>query len=148
MFFRDHDGSGFLCRFGNGVPVQRFNGVKIQNARRNSFGFQSLRRFNRFGDKKPRGDNRHVISFDELNCFANFEFLIGVVNHRTFRAAGANKHRADVFRRVHADEPEASDDSTFVAMAGGTVVVVPGEARAHKITTASDLVVLRAMLMA
>ena len=57
------------------------------------------------------------------------------------------------FRRAalvdaHAGAPEATDDAALIEAAGGTVVAVPGEAAAHKVTTAADLVVVEALLRA
>jgi 2-C-methyl-D-erythritol 4-phosphate cytidylyltransferase len=54
--------------------------------------------------------------------------------------------RAGVLRRVHVDEPEATDDAALVEAAGGTVVVVDGDRRAAKLTTRDDLVLARALL--
>jgi 2-C-methyl-D-erythritol 4-phosphate cytidylyltransferase len=47
--------------------------------------------------------------------------------------------RADVLRRAHEREPEATDDAALVEAIGGTVVVVEGEHRNIKITTPFDL---------
>lgn len=47
--------------------------------------------------------------------------------------------RAEVLRRVHAAEAEATDDAALVEQAGGTVVVVPGDADNVKITHPDDL---------
>lgn len=57
------------------------------------------------------------------------------------------------FRRAalvdaHAGAPEATDDAALIEAAGGTVVAVPGEVAAHKVTTAADLVVVEALLRA
>jgi 2-C-methyl-D-erythritol 4-phosphate cytidylyltransferase len=54
--------------------------------------------------------------------------------------------RADVLRRAHASGADASDDAALVESAGGTVVVVPGEATNLKITDARDLAVAAALL--
>ena len=53
---------------------------------------------------------------------------------------------ADALRRAHAGGGEASDDAALVEAVGGRVVVVPGDARNAKVTTAEDLVVVRALL--
>ena len=55
---------------------------------------------------------------------------------------------ADRLRAVHADEPEATDDASLIDAAGGTVVLVEGEAHNRKITTPDDLVVAAALLAA
>lgn len=56
--------------------------------------------------------------------------------------------RREVLVAAHAGVPEATDDAALVEAAGGTVVAVPGEAAAHKVTTAADLVVVEALLRA
>ncbi len=47
---------------------------------------------------------------------------------------------------VHAGESEATDDAALVEAVGGTVVAVPGEAAAHKVTEPDDLVIVEALL--
>jgi 2-C-methyl-D-erythritol 4-phosphate cytidylyltransferase len=47
--------------------------------------------------------------------------------------------RAEVLRRAHEGEPEATDDSALVEAVGGTVVIVEGQPDNFKITTPSDL---------
>lgn len=47
--------------------------------------------------------------------------------------------RADVLRRAHASGLDATDDAALVELAGGRVVVVPGELTNVKITTPADL---------
>ncbi len=54
--------------------------------------------------------------------------------------------RAEVVRRAHAGDPEATDDAALVESAGGTVVVVEGDPRNFKLTSPDDLVVARALL--
>ena len=54
--------------------------------------------------------------------------------------------RREVLVAAHAGEPEATDDAALVEAAGGIVMAVPGEAAAHKVTTAADLVVVEALL--
>jgi 2-C-methyl-D-erythritol 4-phosphate cytidylyltransferase len=54
--------------------------------------------------------------------------------------------RADVLRRAHAGDPEATDDAALVEALGGTVVVVAGDPRNFKLTSPDDLVVARALL--
>ena len=51
--------------------------------------------------------------------------------------------RRHVLERAHAEAGEATDDAGLVEAAGGLVVLVPGEAAAHKITTSSDLALVR-----
>jgi 2-C-methyl-D-erythritol 4-phosphate cytidylyltransferase len=54
--------------------------------------------------------------------------------------------RAGVLRAVHAGGGEATDDAALVEAADGTVMVVPGEVRARKITTPDDLLWARVQL--
>ena len=56
--------------------------------------------------------------------------------------------RADLLRAAHADGADATDDAALVEAAGGTVVVVPGEASNLKITGPNDLAVATALLRA
>ena len=56
--------------------------------------------------------------------------------------------RADVLRAAHAPAGDATDDAALVEAAGGTVVVVPGEATNLKLTTEDDLAVVAALLAA
>jgi 2-C-methyl-D-erythritol 4-phosphate cytidylyltransferase len=52
--------------------------------------------------------------------------------------------RADVLRRAHCGEPEATDDAALVEAIGGSVAAVPGEPRNWKITDAVDLALVDA----
>jgi len=54
--------------------------------------------------------------------------------------------RASVLRAAHAAGGTDTDDSALVEAAGGTVVCVPGDPRNLKVTVASDLDVVRALL--
>jgi len=54
--------------------------------------------------------------------------------------------RREVLVGAHAGEPEATDDAALVEAVGGTVVAVPGEAAAHKVTEPDDLVIADALL--
>jgi 2-C-methyl-D-erythritol 4-phosphate cytidylyltransferase len=47
--------------------------------------------------------------------------------------------RADILRRAHLGEPEATDDAGLVEALGATVVVVPGDPANLKLTGAADL---------
>jgi 2-C-methyl-D-erythritol 4-phosphate cytidylyltransferase len=47
--------------------------------------------------------------------------------------------RADALRAAHAAGPEATDDASLIEAAGGSVVLVEGEARNIKITNPTDL---------
>ncbi len=54
--------------------------------------------------------------------------------------------RADILRRAHEGEPDATDDAALVEALGGVVIVVPGDPANVKITTAADLVLARLRL--
>jgi 2-C-methyl-D-erythritol 4-phosphate cytidylyltransferase len=51
--------------------------------------------------------------------------------------------RAEVLRRAHEGEPDATDDAALVESVGGTVMVVEGDPMNLKITTRHDLGVAR-----
>lgn len=55
--------------------------------------------------------------------------------------------RADVLRRAHEDDGEATDDAALVEAAGGVVRVVPGEPHNVKLTVLSDLAFLEHLLV-
>jgi 2-C-methyl-D-erythritol 4-phosphate cytidylyltransferase len=54
--------------------------------------------------------------------------------------------RADMIRRAHEGEPEATDDSALVEAIGGSVVIVEGQPDNFKITTPTDLKVAGLLL--
>lgn len=54
--------------------------------------------------------------------------------------------RATVLRRAHEGNGDATDDAALVESLGGTIVVVPGDPMAAKVTTPADLAALRGML--
>ncbi len=54
--------------------------------------------------------------------------------------------RAEVLRRAHADEPDATDDAALLEAIDAKVVVVPGDAANLKITRPGDLAVASALL--
>ena len=54
--------------------------------------------------------------------------------------------RAEVLRRAHEAEPEATDDAALVEALGGIVVVVPGEPGNLKLTSPVDLLVAEQQL--
>jgi 2-C-methyl-D-erythritol 4-phosphate cytidylyltransferase len=51
--------------------------------------------------------------------------------------------RVDALARVHANEPDATDDAALIEAAGGRVVVVPGSPLLRKITSVDDLHILK-----
>lgn len=54
--------------------------------------------------------------------------------------------RREALVAAHAGAPEATDDAALVEAAGGTVMAIPGEAAAHKVTTPADVAVIEALL--
>jgi 2-C-methyl-D-erythritol 4-phosphate cytidylyltransferase len=64
--------------------------------------------------------------------------LVTVQTPQAFRAA--------TLRAAHAGEGEGTDDSTLVEAAGGTVVVVPGDAANLKVTGPEDMMLVTALL--
>jgi 2-C-methyl-D-erythritol 4-phosphate cytidylyltransferase len=54
--------------------------------------------------------------------------------------------RADVLRRAHARNPDASDDAALVEAIGGNVVLVAGSPDNIKVTGPSDLTIVAALL--
>jgi 2-C-methyl-D-erythritol 4-phosphate cytidylyltransferase len=54
--------------------------------------------------------------------------------------------RAEVLRRAHAEEPEATDDAALVEDLGGIVVVVAGETGNLKLTSPVDLLAAEQIL--
>lgn len=71
----------------------------------------------------------------------------GTVDRRRFVAVQTPQgFPADALRRAHATAAEATDDASLVEAAGGTVLVIDGEAANRKITTPHDLTALRALL--
>lgn len=53
---------------------------------------------------------------------------------------------AAALRAAHAGEPDGTDDAMLVEVAGGAVVLVPGERRNFKITVADDLEIAAALV--
>jgi 2-C-methyl-D-erythritol 4-phosphate cytidylyltransferase len=53
--------------------------------------------------------------------------------------------RADVLRRAHEGEPDATDDAGLVEARGATVRVVPGDPRNLKVTTPADLEIAQSL---
>ena len=54
--------------------------------------------------------------------------------------------RSSVLRAAHENSPEATDDAALVEAAGGSVVVVTGDARNLKVTTLADVAIVEALL--
>ena len=88
---------------------------------------------------------------DTLKCVPEWGDGGGVVEgtvdrSRLFAVQTPQAFRREVLVDVHVGTPEATDDAALVEAAGGTVMAIPGEATAHKVTTAADLVVVEALL--
>lgn len=64
--------------------------------------------------------------------------LVAVQTPQAFRPAALHA--------AHADGADATDDAALVEAAGGAVVVVPGDPRNLKVTTATDLAMAAALL--
>ncbi len=54
--------------------------------------------------------------------------------------------RAELLRRAHAGDPDATDDAALLERLGATVRVVPGESSNLKLTEPGDLLVLGALM--
>ncbi len=54
--------------------------------------------------------------------------------------------KAAVLRAAHATGKDATDDAHLVELAGGHVVIVPGDPRNIKVTTPSDIVICESLL--
>lgn len=88
---------------------------------------------------------------DTLKRVSDWDDSGGVVAGTVDRSGVFAVQTPQAFRRealvgAHTGEPEATDDAALVEAVSGTVVAVPGEAAAHKVTTAADLVIVEALL--
>ena len=88
---------------------------------------------------------------DTLKRVPEWDDSGGVVAETVDRSGLFAVQTPQAFRRealvaAHAGEPEATDDAALVEAAGGTVVAIPGEAAAHKVTTTADLVIVESLL--
>ncbi len=73
--------------------------------------------------------------------------VVGTVDRsELFAVQTPQAFRLEVLVAVHAGSPEATDDAALVEAAGGTVMAIPGEDAAHKVTTAADLVIVETFL--
>jgi 2-C-methyl-D-erythritol 4-phosphate cytidylyltransferase len=64
--------------------------------------------------------------------------LVAVQTPQAFRAA--------LLRSAHESNSDATDDAALVELAGGTVVIVPGERTNLKLTVPDDLDLVRALV--
>ncbi|WP_440713157.1 2-C-methyl-D-erythritol 4-phosphate cytidylyltransferase [Gordonia sp. FQ] len=77
---------------------------------------------------------------DTLKRVDDTEVVIDTPNRAELRAVQTPQgFTAELLRRAHASAADATDDAGLVEALGEPVVVVPGEARAFKITTPFDL---------
>ncbi len=74
--------------------------------------------------------------------------IVATVDRATLRRAQTPQaFRAQILRRAHADgDRNATDDAALVEALGGRVVIVEGDERNIKVTTAEDLVLAERML--
>ncbi|WP_420625062.1 IspD/TarI family cytidylyltransferase [Candidatus Poriferisodalis sp.] len=73
--------------------------------------------------------------------------VVGTVDRSgLFAVQTPQAFRREALMAAHVGEPEATDDAALIEENGGTVLAIPGEAAAHKVTTAADLVVVEALL--
>jgi 2-C-methyl-D-erythritol 4-phosphate cytidylyltransferase len=88
----------------------------------------------------PAGSGAHVEGLDVVVATPDRSELVAVQTPQAFRA--------DLLRRAHDGEPDATDDAALVEALGATVVVVAGEPTNLKITGPHDLAVATALLQA
>jgi len=81
----------------------------------------------------PVTDTIKQIEGDEVIDTLDREDLVAVQTPQAFRA--------DILRRAHEGDPDATDDATLVEEAEGIVLVVPGESTNLKITGPVDLAI-------
>jgi len=79
---------------------------------------------------------KRVVDGDVVDTVAR-DGLVGVQTPQAFRA--------EVLRRAHDGEPDATDDAALVEAVGATVRVVPGDPRNLKVTTPADLEIAQAL---
>ena len=95
----------------------------------------TLKRVDAFGVVRSTADRRVLAAVQTPQGFP-YELLVAA--HQTAQA------------REERDAPSndaPTDDAEVVQRFGGTVRTVPGDARAHKVTTAADLLMLRGLLL-
>jgi 2-C-methyl-D-erythritol 4-phosphate cytidylyltransferase len=86
----------------------------------------------------PVADTLKRVEGDRIVTTVDRAGLVAVQTPQAFRAEG--------LRAAHALDPDATDDAALVEAAGGTVVVVAGDARNVKVTTVADLAVVESLL--
>jgi 2-C-methyl-D-erythritol 4-phosphate cytidylyltransferase len=88
----------------------------------------------------PVSDTIKRVDGDRVHETVPRESLVAVQTPQGFRAGA--------LRAAHAGGGDGTDDAALVERAGGTVVVVPGEATNVKVTAAEDLLLVEAFLTA
>jgi 2-C-methyl-D-erythritol 4-phosphate cytidylyltransferase len=73
---------------------------------------------------------------------ASGRVLETVARHDTFLIQTPHAFRAPVLRAVHAEGPEASEDTELVERRGGSVVLVPGDPRNLHVTAPEHLAIV------
>lgn len=86
----------------------------------------------------PLSDTIKHVQGGKVIATVDREELVAVQTPQAFRAL--------VIRHAHEGGPEATDDAAVVQACGIPVVVVQGEERNHKVTTAEDLELIEAIL--
>jgi 2-C-methyl-D-erythritol 4-phosphate cytidylyltransferase len=75
------------------------------------------------------------------------DLVVGTVSRADLVAVQTPQaFRAQILRRAHAGEPDATDDAALVEELGATVRIVPGESSNLKLTEAGDLRVIEALM--
>jgi 2-C-methyl-D-erythritol 4-phosphate cytidylyltransferase len=82
---------------------------------------------------------------DTLKRVAGDVVVDTVARHDLVAVQTPQAFRADVLRRAHEGEPDATDDAALVEALGATVRVVPGDPRNVKVTTPADLEIAQSL---
>ena len=85
----------------------------------------------------PVVDTLKQVSGDAVVATVGRDDLVAVQTPQAFRA--------ELLRRAHEGEPDATDDAGLVESQGATVRVVPGDPRNLKVTTPADLEIAQAL---
>jgi 2-C-methyl-D-erythritol 4-phosphate cytidylyltransferase len=86
----------------------------------------------------PVADTLKRVSGGAIVATVPREDLVAVQTPQAFRA--------ELLRRAHATDTEATDDAALVEALGATVLVVPGDVSNVKLTTKADLRAAEALL--
>ena len=94
MLFADDGSAGFGRGLAEGFFIQRFDGVDVDDAGRNSLGFQDLRGANGLGHQQAVGDEGDVVAGNHLDGLADLELLIRGIDDGRLGTSGADEARA------------------------------------------------------